>query len=220
MSADQTKELQSPLFSDDTSLYTRIIRDISNGEFKAGDRLVTTQLATRYDVSVNPIREALKQLQGEGFVTSNPNSGSRVTQFENKTMRDVFEILQLLDPYLMEWFVLEHDKKDLDTLLSIMHKMENLPEDDHVSFRNLDTQFHWYMYSKHYNKSAIELWCQKRLVLQIMHANLPIRASRVSKSLSEHKEMLTAIKARDLDKSIDILKKHISNSGDYWSKYF
>ena len=220
MSADQIQELRSPLFSDDTSLYARIIRDISNGEFKAGDRLVTTKLATRYDVSVNPIREALKQLQGEGFVTSNPNSGSRVTQFENKTMRDVFEILQLLDPYLMEWFVLEHDREDLAVLHDIMEKMENLSEDDHVSFRNLDTQFHWHMYSQHYNKSAVELWCQKRLVLQIMHANLPIKASRVSKSLTEHKEMMAAIEARDLDTSLNILKKHISNSGDYWSKYF
>lgn len=220
MSDTSNKELSSPLFSDDTSLYSRIIRDISNGEFKAGDRLVTTKLAARYDVSVNPIREALKQLQGEGFVTSNPNSGSRVTQFENKTMRDVFEILQLLDPYLMEWFVLEHSHEDLEVLNDIMAKMESLSDDDHVSFRNLDTQFHWYMYSQHYNKSAVELWCQKRLVLQIMHANLPIRSSRVNKSLTEHREMMSAIKTRDVDTTLAILKQHISNSGEYWSKYF
>ncbi|KMT66814.1 GntR family transcriptional regulator [Catenovulum maritimum] len=220
MSKEHTQELQSPLFSDDTSLYARVIRDISNGVFKAGDRLVTTKLATRYEVSVNPIREALKQLQGEGFVTVSPNSGARVTQFENKTMRDVFEILQLLDPYLMEWFVLEHDKEDIKILNDILKKMENVAEDDQVSFRNLDTQFHWHMYSQHYNKSAIELWCQKRLVLQIMHANLPIKASRVDKSLKEHREMMVAIQARDLDASLEILRKHISNSGTYWSRYF
>ena len=218
MTDTQDLTLSSPLFSDDESIYTKILKDIANGVFLAGDRLVTTKLSEKYNTSVNPIREALKQLQGEGFVTVSQNSGARVTKFEYSTMRDVFEILQLLDPYLMEWFVLEHTNDDKKRLYEILKQMENIAEGDHLAFRNLDTQFHWSMYKLHYNKSAIELWRQKRLVLQIMHANLPISQARAEQSLKEHREILSALEERDLDKTISILKQHISSSGKYWSR--
>lgn len=211
--------LLSPLLLDDKSIYTLIIKDIADGVFVAGDRLVTTKLSKRYNTSVNPIREALKQLQGEGFVTVSPNSGARVTKFEHNAMRDVFEILQLLDPYLIEWFVLEHSKEHLKTLYEILSEMDKIEEGDHVTYRNLDTYFHWTMYSQHYNKSAVELWRQKRIVLQIMHVNLPISQARVQQSLIEHREIMSAIESRDVDLSLSILKKHISNSGKYWSRH-
>lgn len=219
MSLVKNQDLLSPLLFDDKSIYTLIIKDISDGVFVAGDRLVTTKLSKRYNTSVNPIREALKQLQGEGFVTVSPNSGARVTKFEHNAMRDVFEILQLLDPYLIEWFVLEHSKEQIQTLNEILNEMEHIEEGDHVSYRNLDTYFHWTMYSQHYNKSAVDLWRQKRIVLQIMHVNLPISEARVQQSLVEHREIMAAIEKRDVELSLSILRKHISNSGKYWSRH-
>lgn len=218
MSQHETQDLISPLLLEDDSIYTQVIKDIANGVFVAGDRLVTTQLSKRYNTSVNPIRETLKQLQGEGFVTVSPNSGARVTKFEHNAMRDVFEILQLLDPYLIEWFVLEHTKAQLAALHDILKQMEEIEEGDHAAYRNLDTHFHWLMYQEHYNKSAVELWRQKRIVLQIMHVNLPISEARVEQSLIEHREILSAIEARDVELSLSILRKHISNSRKYWSR--
>lgn len=219
MSLAKNQGLLSPLLFDDKSIYTLIIKDIADGVFVAGDRLVTTTLSKRYNTSVNPIREALKQLQGEGFVTVSPNSGARVTKFEHNAMRDVFEILQLLDPYLIEWFVLEHSKEQIITLNEILNEMDNIEAGDHVAYRNLDTLFHWTMYSQHYNKSAVDLWRQKRIVLQIMHVNLPISEARVQQSIIEHREIMSAIEKRDVELSLSILRKHISNSGKYWSRH-
>lgn len=209
----------SPLFLDDDSIYTKIIKDLMNGVFVAGDRLVTTKLSERYNTSVNPVREALKQLQGEGFVSVSPNSGARVTTFEYKDIRDVFEILQLLEPYLLEWFVQEHTSEHKKALYSLLDKMENISEGDHDTYRNLDTQFHWLLYSQHYNKSAIELWRHKRLVLQIMHANTPLSQSRTKQSLSEHKAIVAAIENCDVETALTVLKTHISGSGKYWSRH-
>ena len=218
MTDNNRPEFVSPLFLDDDSIYTKIIKDITNGVFVAGDRLVTTKLSEKYNTSVNPIREALKQLQGEGFVTVSPNSGARVTQFEYNTMRDVFEILQLLDPYLMEWFTLEHTKDDREKLKALLTEMEHIAEGDHVAYRHLDTTFHWLMYRQHYNKNAVELWRQQRLVLEIMHANLSISEARVEQSMAEHKAILAALEDRDVDSTLAVLKKHISSSGKYWSR--
>lgn len=211
--------LVSPLLAEETSIYARILNDIANAVFISDDRLVTTQLAKRYHTSINPIREALKQLQGEGFVTVSPNSGARVAKFEYHTMRDVFEILELLDPYLMEWFVDSHTSTQLSHLHSLIHKMEALAPENGADYRILDTQFHWSMYSYHYNKSAVDLWRRKRLILLAMHSNLSLNTARIGQSIKEHKEMLASIEKRDLEGTLATLRKHISNSGQYWSRF-
>lgn len=213
------EELISPLLAEETTIYARILNDIANAVFVSDDRLVTTQLAKRYNTSINPIREALKQLQGEGFVTVAPNSGARVAKFEYHTMRDVFEILQLLDPYLMEWFVDGHTIEQLNELHELVKKMEALTPETQYNYRVLDTQFHLLMYTNHYNKSAVDLWRRKRLILLAMHSNLTLNSARISQSIKEHKEMLATIAKRDVEATLTLLRQHISNSGQYWSRF-
>lgn len=200
------------------SIYARLLTDIARGVFVSGDRLVTTQLAERYGTSINPIREALKQLEGEGFVTSQRNSGARVTQFEYATMRDVFELLKLLEPYLLEWFIAEHSEAQLDVLEQILVEMKKAELSDYPAFKELDMAFHWEMYRHHYNKSAVSLWKSKKLVLAALHANLPISRSRFDSVIVEHQEIVNQLKKGAISDAHEALMKHIDNAGDYWSR--
>jgi DNA-binding GntR family transcriptional regulator len=218
--SDYIVSIDSKLISEEDSIYTKILDDIAKGKLVSGDRLVTTQLAKKYNTSINPVREALKQLQGEGFVTVLPNSGSRVTKFEFHTMRDVFEILELLEPYLMEWFINEHTTEQVENLKIVLNKMNELSPSDFVRYRELDADFHALMYSHHYNKRAFGMWCKNRLMLQAFHANLGFSARRFEQSLIEHKELLSGIENRDVESVMATLNKHIDNSGQYWSKHF
>lgn len=68
-SVSNKQVLTSPLLVEQNSIYSKMLSDIINAVFVSGDRLVTTQLAERYNTSINPVREALKQLQGEGLLT-------------------------------------------------------------------------------------------------------------------------------------------------------
>lgn len=212
----------SPLLTEYGSVYAKILSDITNAYFISGDRLVTTQLAQRYNTSINPVREALKQLQGEGFVHVAQNSGARVAKFETNTTRDVFEILQLLDPYLMEWFVEEHTAERRDDLKRILLAMEEITLTDpqaHVLYRHLDTEFHWLMYKDHYNKNAVELWRRNRLILHVMHGSLKLSSRRIEQGITEHKLLLNLLEKRDVAGTLETLKAHIASSGRYWSRY-
>ncbi|MFC3120700.1 GntR family transcriptional regulator [Agaribacter flavus] len=220
MPEDQKSIGQSPLLSDADSVYAKIMNDIADGVFVSGDRLVTTQLAKRYDTSINPIREALKQLQGEGFVSISPNSGASVAKFEFETMRNVFEILQLLDPYLLQYFVETHTASQLAETQAIQNKLELMSDEELLEFRYWDTEFHWSIYKHHYNKQAIDLWKRNRLILHAMHVNLPINLVRIKQSIAEHQELLTAIISRDSTQALNVLRAHISGSGSFWSRHY
>jgi DNA-binding GntR family transcriptional regulator len=56
----------------------RIREDIVSGALPFGSRLTLHRLATRYATGDMPVREALRQLQGEGLVVQTPNCGARV----------------------------------------------------------------------------------------------------------------------------------------------
>ncbi|MGJ8680579.1 GntR family transcriptional regulator [Paraglaciecola sp.] len=219
MDIDNIDNLRSPLIGEESTVYNNLLNDIARAMLVSGDRLVSSALAKRYNSSVNTVREALNRLQGEGLVTVEPNSGARVTLFEYRTMRDVFELLQLLEPYLIEWFVQEHSPQQMQELHGLVDKMERLDDGDHLSYRLLDTQFHWAIYSQHYNESAVSLWRQKRLILQTMHSNLTTRASRANKGIAEHRQMLACIEKRDTKGTLAVLEQHITESSQYWSRF-
>jgi DNA-binding GntR family transcriptional regulator len=69
-----------------------LLTEIFQGRLRAGQHLVTQDLAERFGVSHTPIREALIALSGIGIVDLVPNRGAVVRQV---TVRDVYEICQV-----------------------------------------------------------------------------------------------------------------------------
>lgn len=73
-------------------IYEDLRRRIIVGELPPGTRLREQKLAEEFNVSRIPLREAIPQLEAEGFVTSLPRRGSIVTTL---TMRDVEELFEV-----------------------------------------------------------------------------------------------------------------------------
>ena len=75
----------------------RIRDDIVAGELLFGARITIDALATRYGVSHMPVREALRELQGEGLVVIEPNRGARVRTIDTRFVENLFEIRTALE---------------------------------------------------------------------------------------------------------------------------
>ncbi len=87
------------------TFYQLIRDDIIQGRLPANSRLKIGSLAEYYGTSTTPIREALQQLRGEGFVIIEPNRGARVRPIDDNFIRDIYEIEALIEPYLAKSFV-------------------------------------------------------------------------------------------------------------------
>ena len=87
------------------SVYEMIREDIVSGRLGPNERLKVADLAEHYQTSTNPVREALQQLRGEGFVLIEPNRGARVRPIDADFVRDIIEIEMLIEPALTRWFV-------------------------------------------------------------------------------------------------------------------
>jgi DNA-binding GntR family transcriptional regulator len=65
---------------------------IIGGAYAQGERLVEEEVAARFDVSRNPIREALRALSTEGFVVIEPRRGARVATVDGDRAGELFEL--------------------------------------------------------------------------------------------------------------------------------
>lgn len=194
-------------------IYDSIRHDILAGKLAANVRLKVSALARQYDTSTNPVREALQQLRGEGLVLFTPNQGARVRPIDMEFVRDVAEVGYQLEPYLLRLFVETASKEDVAKLEAIQIEIEELNFADKPRHTELDGQFHESMYERHYNRVAFGVWKQHREIIGSISSRIPIALGRQDAIIEEHRQLIDAIRAQDVDKAVAVLTRHIVDAG-------
>ncbi len=104
-------------------VYTKLKRAIIYGELGPGEKLSESELATRLNSSRTPVREALKQLQIEGYVTVAPNRGAFVSKLAREEIEHTYGVLELLEGYAAELAAKNIRQTELAELKGIQRKM-------------------------------------------------------------------------------------------------
>lgn len=198
---------------DGGSIYELIREDIVSGRLAANERLVVAELADRHNTSSNPIREALQQLRGEGFVVVTPNRGARVRPIDQDFVRDIYEIEMLIEPALTRWFVGMVTDADIAELERVQAEIEANNFTDNLRHSQLDTEFHTIMYQRHYNRHAAELWWKHREILRAVSRRYTTTLGRRTAVLREHRELIGHIKAQDPEMAAATVARHVEGSG-------
>jgi DNA-binding GntR family transcriptional regulator len=102
-------------------LKERIMRQ----ELRAGDALPEAALADSLGVSRTPVREAILQLQKEGLVEVIPNRGAYVTFITLRELKNVMQLLQILEGAAVE---LAFDRLDMNRLGALERELVALKE--------------------------------------------------------------------------------------------
>jgi len=63
---------------------------IMDARYRPGERLTEDRLAADFGVSRNPVREALRVVEAEGFIELQSRRGAAVATPDERTMRDMF----------------------------------------------------------------------------------------------------------------------------------
>lgn len=190
-----------------------IREDIISARLQPNARLKVADLAAAYGTSTNPVREALQQLRGEGFVVMEPNRGARVVAIDEDFVRDIIEIEMLIEPALTRWFVTIAADTDIADLEAAQTEIEALNFADPRQHGELDTRFHQLIYDRHYNRHAAGLWWKHREILRAISRRFPTSLSRRQAVLREHRELIEAIRAQDADRAASVVARHVEGSG-------
>jgi len=81
----------------------RVRAEIEDGRLEPGAELNQVDLAARFGLSRIPVREALRQLVAEGYVTYRPNKGAKVAgAVSPDEIQEILEIRECLETRLMD----------------------------------------------------------------------------------------------------------------------
>jgi len=97
---------------------------IVKGRFRPGERLIERELCELTGVSRTSIREALRQLETEGFVTLIPNKGPCVAVVTPKEAKDLYEIRQVLEALAYRLFAERATPSQINAFRHAVARME------------------------------------------------------------------------------------------------
>src|SRR5438046_9746227 len=90
-------------YSTTPDLIAESLRDeILRGEIPPGQPLRQEELAERFGVSRLPVRDALLRLEAQGLVHVYPNRGAFVISLTSNEVREVYEMMILLEGYILD----------------------------------------------------------------------------------------------------------------------
>jgi DNA-binding GntR family transcriptional regulator len=127
----------------------RVIRDITNGVFQAGERLAPNKLAVVYGVSHIPVREALSGLQAIGYVDHRPRIGYFVTEMSREDLEDIYRWRMALEDAAHNHAVPRLTERDLARLRELHNAMAELTSAaDRHEYLTLNRVFHFVAFER------------------------------------------------------------------------
>lgn len=192
-----------------------IKHNIHNHVYPAGHRLVLSTIAAELDVSVVPVREAIRQLEAEGLVTFERNVGARVAIIEKQDYFETMEVVAVLEAAATAASVPYLSPADLAKARELNEKMEaTLADFDPKDFTELNRKFHKTLFGKCPNKRLVELvyeeWRQLDYLRESTFGFIPNRAAD---SVEEHHRLISLIQAQAEPRYIEqIARDHRLNT--------
>jgi DNA-binding GntR family transcriptional regulator len=178
--------------------YRWVKERIASQEFTPGYRLVLGAIAGELDMSVVPVREAIRQLEAEGLVMFERNVGARVSMVDDTQYRDSMQSLSILEGAATALSARSLTADDIRRARSINELMvETLDHFDPRAFTRLNQEFHATLFEKCTNPRMLELvrgeWARLGHLRDSTFSFVPGRAAE---SVREHENILHLVETR------------------------
>ncbi len=183
-------------------------------------RLDERQLAQSLGVSRTPVREAMAQLEREGFVHSVPRRGIYVVR---KTRREVIEMIQVwaaLESLAARLITVHASDEEIATLRSMFATFEDgTPHAKLDEYSEVNIQFHQAIIAMGGNGVLINLAENLFTHMRMIRRKTIAEENRADRSIEDHLAIIQALEARDTDAAEMLVRNHALGLADHVARY-
>ena len=184
-------------------------RSILNGDLVGGTRLSLAELASTFDVSTTPVREALRELSFEGLVRIDSYRGGVVNEVTKSEIEEIVRIRTVLEPIAAREAVEGMTPEIMGEAQEILDEMAAS-----------DTWDGWVQGNRAFHRKLYEASSSRRLVslikslqdTQVVFVSATLRKSPILKETAtkDHNEMIDSITSGDVDRLIEVTLRHLT----------
>ncbi len=210
--ADESGRIIAPIKRETFSnlIVTNLRRAIISGEIEGGTQITESNLASHFQVSRGPLREALAQLASEGLIVTVPFTGSRVLKLSVGGIRELYTLRTALESLAFKeaW---PKRNADFTAELKRRHRalMATLDLDDRVASSAAEVHFHSLIYEVSGHALLIESWERISARLQVYLALHQRAHRRMGPVEDAHETYMRLALGDDLDAMLREIEDHM-----------
>jgi DNA-binding GntR family transcriptional regulator len=180
------------------------------GFYARGQRLKQAEVAEMLDISITPVREALKILEAEGYVVGTSHKGAVVAPFQIERTEELLQLRVLLELRLTKAALAGIEPATLASLAALNAETEAAA---HINDRDVTRRTNY-----HFHFTLYELADQPQTLhfVRVLWAKYPFdkltaMPNRLSDVAAEHEAILAAARAGDTRAALKAMQYHIEN---------
>jgi DNA-binding GntR family transcriptional regulator len=183
---------------------------IISGTYPRGSRIKQADIAEQLQLSITPVREALKMLEAEGYLTGDSYRGMRVVPFDVGASTEILNLRITLEAQLVRAAVEKADSTAIAELRSLAAEFERASVNgDRSVARGANYRLHRRMYD-------IAELPQTFHFVQILWARYPFDLingieGRTGDAVAEHSELINAFIEGDAPAATLALRRHVES---------
>jgi DNA-binding GntR family transcriptional regulator len=188
---------------------------IISGRLPRGARLKQTEIAQELKISITPVREALKLLEAEGYLSGGSYRGAIVTPFDIETSGEVLKLRITLETQLVESAARRLTTNDIAELRELAAQFERAAmAEDSTTARGMNYRFHRRIYDLANLPKTLHF-------VQVLWAQYPFEvinkvSGRAKRAAEEHAELLKNFIEGDAAGAMLTMRRHIEAG---WSEF-
>nr|WP_249310335.1 GntR family transcriptional regulator [Bacillus sp. FJAT-49736] len=190
---------------------------IIEGSIKIGTVLSENQIASEYEISRSPVREAFKTLSNEGLIRLE-RMGAIVQGLTQKDVEEMQDVRILIETFVMQRICQLPNEELINKLNQMVDKMELAAKhQDYVEFSYLDLHFHLEIILAANHTRILHLWNNLRNViltflLVATERRFTEETHEVSSLIEKHRSIVQALISKDSDYMEKMNRTHFEDT--------
>ncbi|MBN8994300.1 MAG: GntR family transcriptional regulator [Rhizobiales bacterium] len=190
---------------------------ILSGKLVPGQRVDLGYYATKWDVSVTPVRDAARQLEALGFLKVLPRRGVFVTELSAKEVKDIFDVRTSLETTAVRLATPRIPRAEADRALALYRSAGDAPAGRKRArlLPQVDLLIHTLAVQYCDNPRLQKMmegmrdlvkWCQRTIILKLDEPFMT--------TLPEHIAICEAVCAGDAERAAEAMQAHLNNTSE------
>lgn len=188
---------------------------ISRGTLLPGDAIDEAELAERFGVSRTPVREALIQLQAQGWVGSLPRGGPIVAKMNLPQLLSLWELLAELEGVAIRLACERMSDAEIAQLVTLHEgSREVVAREDLTGWQALNLQFHEQVYRGSRNPYLRQEVLRIRFRTGVYRRHAFGALGHLNASFEQHQALVDALRNRDAEGAAARMRDHMRPGRD------
>ena len=185
--------------------------EILSGRIAPQTRLLQSEVAERFETSTTPVREALRQLGGEGLLDGDPHRGVLVHEISLEELKEIYEIRLHLEPLAIAATVTNITDEQIEEAAGLLDQME--AQEDRTAWTELNARFHALLAAASGRPRLTTMLTNLRnLSALYIVRSLVVMPERVEAGNAEHRQLLAAIRDKHVEAAQDVELTHLRHT--------